>query len=215
LTGQSTFDETRNVTYGKAASLCAPNLGLRRASLFPHILRYLGNYIFTKTFTYLKRYNIFAKSSSIAATSIDLASSSQHYRMFRKFRTRANYSSLKAHRLGPKCNHHVTHINTTCKSITQHFILYGIQVIYCQGDMFRPLLGHLQSLWENRSKSYQYFNALWDPKCLQIALYECEIHVCIYIYIYTHTHTHKHMYFTYIYNTICKHLESHNVLKYI
>ena len=29
--------------------------------------------------------------------------------------------------------------------------------------MFRPLLGHLQALWKNRSKSYLYFNALWDP----------------------------------------------------
>ena len=42
--------------------------------------------------------------------------------------------------------------------------------VYCQGDMFRPLLGHLQAPWENRSKSYLYFNALWDPKCLQIIL---------------------------------------------
>jgi hypothetical protein len=28
-----------------------------------------------------------------------------------------------------------------------------------QGDMFRPLLGHLQTLWENRSKIYLYFRA--------------------------------------------------------
>jgi len=41
--------------------------------------------------------------------------------------------------------------------------------------MFRPLLGHLQALWENRSKRYLYFNTLWDPICLQIVLYECEI----------------------------------------
>ena len=33
--------------------------------------------------------------------------------------------------------------------------------------MFRSLLGHLQALEQNRSKSCQYFNALWDPKCLQ------------------------------------------------
>jgi len=32
--------------------------------------------------------------------------------------------------------------------------------------MFRHLLGHLQALWENRSKNYLYFNALWDPKCI-------------------------------------------------
>jgi len=31
--------------------------------------------------------------------------------------------------------------------------------------MFRSLLGHLQALWENKSKSYLYFNVLWDPKC--------------------------------------------------
>ena len=41
--------------------------------------------------------------------------------------------------------------------------------------MFRPLLGHLQALWENRSKGYLYFNALWDSKCLQNVLYKCEI----------------------------------------
>jgi len=38
--------------------------------------------------------------------------------------------------------------------------------------MFRPLLGHLQALWENRSQSDIYFNALWDPKCLQVLLYD-------------------------------------------
>jgi len=55
-----------------------------------------------------------------------------------------------------------------------------------QCDMFRPLVGHLQALWENRSKSYLYFSASWDPKCLQLVLYECEIHI------------HKFMYFTFI-----------------
>jgi len=34
--------------------------------------------------------------------------------------------------------------------------------------MFRPLLGHLQALQENRSKRCLCFNALWNPKCLQI-----------------------------------------------
>ena len=43
--------------------------------------------------------------------------------------------------------------------------------MYCQGDMFRPLLGHLQAIWENRSKNYLYLNALWDPKCLQIVFH--------------------------------------------
>ena len=55
------------------------------------------------------------------------------------------------------------YINIKCQSIKQHFILYTIKIVYCQGDMFRPSLGHLQVLWENRSKSYLYFNALWDP----------------------------------------------------
>ena len=41
--------------------------------------------------------------------------------------------------------------------------------------MFRPLLGHLQALWENS------FSALWDPECLQIVLYECEIQKFVYI----------------------------------
>ena len=57
-----------------------------------------------------------------------------------------------------------------------HFISYTIKIVYCEGDMFRPFLGHLQALWENRSNIYLYFNALWDPKCLRIVLYECKIH---------------------------------------
>ena len=69
----------------------------------------------------------------------------------------------------------------TWQSITQHFILYTIKIVYCQGDMFRLLLGHLQALWENRSKSYLYFNELWDSRCLQTVLYECEMHKFVYI----------------------------------
>jgi len=72
---------------------------------------------------------------------------------------------------------------------TKLYFIYN-KIVYCQGDMFRTLLGHLQGLWENRSKSYLqggsnmtgtdvarfthkqsrsylnhllYFNALWDP----------------------------------------------------
>jgi len=52
----------------------------------------------------------------------------------------------------------------------------------CQSDMFRLSLGHLQTLWENRSKSYLYFNALWDPKCLEIILQVCKIYSCIIVY---------------------------------
>ena len=36
--------------------------------------------------------------------------------------------------------------------------------------MFRLLLGHLQALRGNRSKSYLYFNALSDPKCIEIRM---------------------------------------------
>ena len=51
------------------------------------------------------------------------------------------------------------------------YVLY-IKIAYCQGDMFRPSLGHLQALKENRSKITQIFykNALWDPKCSQDVL---------------------------------------------
>jgi len=45
--------------------------------------------------------------------------------------------------------------------------------------MFQLLLGYLQAPWENRSKSYLNFNALWDPKCLQILLQKCTIHIKI------------------------------------
>jgi len=45
-------------------------------------------------------------------------------------------------------------------------------IVYCQGNMLRPLLGHLQALWEKRYKRYLYLNALWDPKCLKIVLYD-------------------------------------------
>jgi len=47
-------------------------------------------------------------------------------------------------------------INKTSQSITQHFIFCTVKTLYCQGDMFRPLLGHLQALWKNRPKNYLY-----------------------------------------------------------
>jgi len=46
-----------------------------------------------------------------------------------------------------------TIVDTTCQSKTQDFILYTIKTVYCQSDMFRPLLDHL----------HLYFNALWNP----------------------------------------------------
>ena len=41
--------------------------------------------------------------------------------------------------------------------------------------MFRLLLGHLQDLWENRYKSYLYFNAMCGSKYLHIVIHESEI----------------------------------------
>ena len=75
------------------------------------------------------------------------------------------------------------------------------------------LLDHLQAIWENRSKSYLYFNSLWDPKCLHIVLYECEIHKFVYIGA-TQIPICTNLCISQSYNTICKHLESHNALKY-
>ena len=50
------------------------------------------------------------------------------------------------------CPHHFSWLVLISSKID--LILYTIKIVYCQGDMFRPLLGHLQALWENRSKSY-------------------------------------------------------------
>jgi len=47
--------------------------------------------------------------------------------------------------------------------------------------MFRLLLSHLQAFWENRSNIYLYFNALWDPKFLEIVLQECKINKFVFI----------------------------------
>ena len=48
--------------------------------------------------------------------------------------------------------------------------LIYFKIVYHQGDMFRPSLGHPQALKENGSKTTQIFykNALWDPKYSQI-----------------------------------------------
>ena len=43
------------------------------------------------------------------------------------------------------------------RQITRHFILYTIKIVYCQGDMLWPLLGHLEALWENSCLSYVYW----------------------------------------------------------
>jgi len=53
-------------------------------------------------------------------------------------------------------------------------MLYTINIVYCQGDMFRPLLGNLQALWENRYKSCLYLN--------------------IYIFIYTNIYKYIYLY---------------------
>ena len=48
----------------------------------------------------------------------------------------------------PSCSYKY---NTSVNNTTLY--LYTIKIVYYQGDMFRPLLGHLQALWENRSKN--------------------------------------------------------------
>jgi len=47
-------------------------------------------------------------------------------------------------------------------SVNNTTLYFIYNKVICQGDMFRPLLGHLQALWENRSKNYIHFNAMWD-----------------------------------------------------
>ena len=54
--------------------------------------------------------------------------------------------------------------NTPVNNTTLY--LYAIQIVYCHGDMFQPILGHLQALWVNRSKNCLCFNALLDTKCI-------------------------------------------------
>ena len=44
-------------------------------------------------------------------------------------------------------------ISTNVSANNTTLYLYTIKIVYCQGDMFRPLLRHLQTLWENRSKN--------------------------------------------------------------
>jgi hypothetical protein len=51
---------------------------------------------------------------------------------------------------------HVKQNIQTCQSITTIYFIY-IKIVYCQGDMFRPSLGHLQALKENRSKITSIF----------------------------------------------------------
>ena len=56
--------------------------------------------------------------------------------------------------------------NVSVNNATLYFI-YNKNSIF-SGRHISTLLGHLQALWENRSKSYLYLNALWDPKCTEI-----------------------------------------------
>jgi len=49
--------------------------------------------------------------------------------------------------------------------------------------MFRPLLGHPQVLWENRSKSYPYFNAFGIPNAYRL-YYRNVKYISLYVYIY-------------------------------
>jgi len=52
------------------------------------------------------------------------------------------------------------------------------------GRHVSTFIGSSSGPLRNRSKSYLYFNALKDPKCLQIILQECKIYEFVYIMIY-------------------------------
>ena len=59
--------------------------------------------------------------------------------------------------------------NVSVYNTTIYFIY--IKIVHCQGDMFRPSLGHLQALKEKQIQDYIDFfcckNALWDPQSSQ------------------------------------------------
>jgi len=40
--------------------------------------------------------------------------------------------------------------------------------LYFNANGIPHAVGHLQALWENRSKSYLYFNAFGIPQCIEI-----------------------------------------------
>jgi len=46
------------------------------------------------------------------------------------------------------------------------------------------LIGSSSGPLRNRSNIYLYFNALWDPKCLQTILQECKIHKFVFTGMY-------------------------------
>jgi len=63
----------------------------------------------------------------------------------------------------------------------KNFLLYTIKIVYCQGDVFRPLLGHLQALWEHRSKSYLYFICIVGSQMLtDCVIWMWNAIVCVY-----------------------------------
>jgi len=56
---------------------------------------------------------------------------------------------IRSFRVGKLLPHYK--YNVPVNNTTLYFIYNkNKKVIYCQDDMFRPLLGHLQDLWENR-----------------------------------------------------------------
>jgi len=65
--------------------------------------------------------------------------------------------------------------NTSVNNTTLY--LYTINIVYSQGDMFRPLLGHLQALWEKRSKNCP---VIYHFYCIQIKYCATDCRVCVY-----------------------------------
>ena len=79
------------------------------------------------------------------------------------------------------------HTNTTCQSIIQHFILYTINIVYCQGEMFQSLLSHhSQRAWRWPSKGrnmspWQYtIFIVYKIKCCVIDWHFVFIHLIMF-----------------------------------
>jgi len=62
--------------------------------------------------------------------------------------------------------------------------IYFIKNSILSGRHISTFIGSSSGPLRNRSKNYLYFNALRDPKCLQIILHECKIHEFVYVRIY-------------------------------
>ena len=81
----------------------------------------------------------------------------------------------------PKVLQHIN-TNVSVNNTTIYFIYNKNSIL--SGQHVSTFTGSSSGPLRNRSKNYLYFNALRDPKCLQIILQECKIHEFVYIRIY-------------------------------